>query len=227
MRPRRATGAVWATALLCAAMTACGTARPGDPAAAAPAATSATGAAACGDGTSTGGTTGDGTTRGTAGERGGAGPATEDETGTPGPPTDADPGTPGPPTDADPGTPGPPTDADPGTPGPPTDGDGGATHCLPVGWFDMTRDFVDYYARHRTKADDGMWPPVATVRVHKAGGTEQAVVTVTFDPPAGGSDWEGRRVAEVFADWRHETYDDKGTLRVRTRDGDLVTEASW
>ncbi|MEU9197601.1 hypothetical protein [Streptomyces hundungensis] len=242
-RQRRTKGAVWVTALLCAAATACGTARPGDPVAAAPAASSATAAAACGEGMGRDGTTGDGATRDGAtrdapGDAGGAGPATEDETGTPGPPTDAEAGTPGPPTDADPGAPGPPTDADPGTPGPPTDADpgapgaptdadGGATACLPAGWFDMTRDFVDYYAGHRTKADDGMWPSVVAVRVHKAGGSERAVVTVNFAPPAGSSDWEGRRVAEVFADWRHDTYDDKGALRVETRGGVLITAASW
>ncbi|MEU3504651.1 hypothetical protein ABZ726_29320, partial [Streptomyces hundungensis] len=118
-------------------------------------------------------------------------------------------------------------EGDPGAPGAPTDAGGGATACLPAGWFDMTRDFVDYYAGHRTKADDGMWPSVVAVRVHKAGGSERAVVTVNFTPPAGSSDWEGRRVAEVFADWRHDTYDDKGALRVETRGGVLITEVSW
>ncbi|MGW8333216.1 hypothetical protein ACWGLE_35600 [Streptomyces sp. NPDC055897] len=210
--------AVLVAALVCAAVTACGTSRPGDPASVAPAAarTSATAGRACGDGTSTGEgpATGNEMARTDSAEGSGAGPATED-----------DPGTPGPPTDADPGTPGPPTDADPGTPGPPTDGT--AMPCLPDGWFDMTRDFVDYYSQHLTKADDGMWPSVVAVRVRKQGGVERGVVTVNFVPPPGGSDWEGRRVAEVFADWRHTTYDDRGALRVETRSGGLVVDGSW
>ncbi|WP_167159117.1 hypothetical protein [Streptomyces sp. MBT27] len=209
-------------ALLCAAVTGCGTARPGDPASVAPAAKpSATAGRACG------GDTTSADEAPTDADPGTPGPPTDADPGTPGPPTDADPGTPGPPTDADPGTPGPPTDADPGTPGPPTDGT--AVPCLPAGWFDMTRDFVDYYSQHLTKADDGMWPSIVAVRVRKErhGGAERAVVTVNFAPPPGASDWQGCRVAEVFADWRHAVYDDRGTLRVETRSGGLITDGSW
>ncbi|MFI6050752.1 hypothetical protein ACIBCO_11770 [Streptomyces violascens] len=234
MKPSSTRGvAALAAALLCAAVTACGTARTGDPAAVAPAAkpsasatSSATAANPCGDGTTD------------EGPATGAGPATEDEAGTPGPPTDEDAGSPGPPTDQDTGnpgpptdgddsagTPGPPTDAAPGTPGPPTDGT--ATPCLPAGWFDMTRDFVDYYSQHLTKADDGMWPSVVAVRIRKQGAAEEAVVTVNFSPPPGADDWEGRRVAEVFANWRRAAYDDKGKLRVETRSGRLITHATW
>ncbi|MFE9557968.1 hypothetical protein ACFYMW_03815 [Streptomyces sp. NPDC006692] len=90
----------------------------------------------------------------------------------------------------------------------------------------MTQEFVDYYRKHLTKADDGIWPSVAAVRIRKQGATEEAVVTVTF-VPLGGSDSDGRRVAEVFADWRHAAYDDRGTLRVETRSGGRVTEGSW
>ncbi|KJY25930.1 hypothetical protein VR44_31215, partial [Streptomyces katrae] len=72
----------------------------------------------------------------------------------PQPPTDEDPGTSQPPTDEDPGTSQPPTDQDTGTPGPPTDGGdtaGSARPCPVVdGWYDMTREFNAYYARHRT-----------------------------------------------------------------------------
>ncbi|MEU3369520.1 hypothetical protein ACFYM2_00465 [Streptomyces sp. NPDC006711] len=91
----------------------------------------------------------------------------------------------------------------------------------------MTRDFTDYYAHHLTKADDGMWPSVVAVRVRKHREAEEAVVTVAFDPPPGTSDWEGRRVAEVFADWRREVYDDRGTVRVETRGARLITASSW
>ncbi|MGW2862651.1 hypothetical protein [Streptomyces sp. NPDC001205] len=196
-RPGAVPRAVLVVALLYAAVAACGESGPGDPAAVAPPKPSATSAAPCGDGRTEEGA-------------GGAGPATEDEAGTPGPPTDQDAGSPGPPTDADPGTPGPPTD-------------GTAPPCLPAGWFDMTRDFVDYYGKHLTKADDGMWPSVVAVRIRKQGAAEQAVVTVNFTPPAG----DGGRVAEVFADWRHAEYGDKGALRVETRSGGLITEGSW
>ncbi|WP_159047908.1 hypothetical protein [Streptomyces sp. WM6378] len=227
MRPSDMRGAVLVAALLCAAVTACGTARPGDPAAVAPAKPAAISANPCGDETTE---TTDTTETTEEGPSTGAGPATEDEAGTPGPPTDEDTGSPGPPTDQDTGNPGPPTDGDDsaGTPGPPTDADPGtAKPCLPAGWFDMTRDFIDYYSKHLTKADDGMWPSVVAVRIRKQGAAEEAVVTVNFAPPPGTSDWEGRRVAEVFADWRHAAYDDTGRLRVETRSGRLITPASW
>ncbi|MFG2721104.1 hypothetical protein ACGFW5_22825 [Streptomyces sp. NPDC048416] len=200
-------GVVVAVALLCTAVTACGTARPDDPAAVARPKASA--------GSTTGAGCGDRTTEETGPS--GAGPATEDEAGTPGAPTDegAAAGDPGPPTDGD-------TAA--GDPGPPTDGT--AQPCLPAGWFDMTRGFTDYYAQHLTKADDGMWPLVRAVRIRKQAGAEEAVVTVNFEP-LGDGDWQGRRVAEVFGAWRLNEYGDKGTLRVETRSGGLIAEQSW
>lgn len=239
MRPSTMRGAVLAAALLCAAVTACEKAHPGDPTAVAPAKPAAASANPCAED----GTTEDGPSAGagpaTEEEPStGAGPATEDEAGTPGPPTDEDTGNPGPPTDQDTGnpgpptdgdggagTPGPPTDADPGTPGLPTDGT--AKPCLPAGWFDMTREFVDYYSQHLTKADDGMWPSVVAVRIRKQGAAEEAVVTINFNPAPGVADREGRRMAEVFADWRHAAYNDKGKLRVETRSGGLVTDGTW
>ncbi|RCH64562.1 hypothetical protein DT019_32200 [Streptomyces sp. SDr-06] len=218
-RPGAVPRAVLVVALLYAAVAACGESGPGDPAAVAPPKPSATSAAPCGDGTTEEGAGGAGPA--TEDEAGTPGPPTDQDAGSPGPPTDRDAGSPGPPTDGDAGSPGPPTDADPGTPGPPTDGT--APPCLPAGWFDMTRDFVDYYGKHLTKADDGMWPSVVAVRIRKQGAAEQAVVTVNFTPPAG----DGGRVAEVFADWRHAEYGDKGALRVETRSGGLITEGSW
>ncbi|MFE1792100.1 hypothetical protein ACFW7J_27515 [Streptomyces sp. NPDC059525] len=151
-------------------------------------------------------------------------PPTEEDPGTSQPPTDQDPGTSQPPTDEDPGTSQPPTDQDTGTPGPPTDGGGtaGSARPCPVvdGWYDMTREFNAYYARHRTDADR-LVPSggVQEVRVRKDGGTGQARVVFTTGSVGKGLGEDARRLAHLFADWRHEVYGDTGTVRVRTADG--------
>ncbi|WP_406343970.1 hypothetical protein [Streptomyces sp. NBC_00648] len=142
---------------------------------------------------------------------------TDEGSGSAEPPTDEDTGTPGPPTDET-------TDDDAGDPGPPTEGT--APPCLPAGWFDMTQEFTDYYAKHLTKADDGMWPFLVAARLRQEGESVRALVTVNFIP-SGGSDYEGRRIAEVFAAWRHEAYGDKGKLRIETRSGGEVVEQPW
>ncbi|WP_190088146.1 hypothetical protein [Streptomyces melanogenes] len=116
------------------------------------------------------------------------------------------------------------TDDDAGDAGPPTEGT--APPCLPAGWFDMTQEFTDYYAKHLTKADDGMWPFLVAARLKQEGESVRALVTVNFIP-SGGSDYEGRRIAEVFAAWRHEAYGDKGKLRIETRSGGEVVEQRW
>ncbi|MFJ8211949.1 hypothetical protein [Streptomyces sp. NPDC096033] len=151
-------------------------------------------------------------------------PPTDEHPGTSQPPTDQDPGTPQPPTEEDPGTPQPPTDQDTGTPGPPTDGGdtAGAARPCPVvdGWYDMTREFNAYYARHRTDADRLVPSRGAQeVRVRKDGGTGQARVVFTTGSVGKGLGEDARRLAHLFADWRHEVYGDTGTVRVRTADG--------
>ncbi|MFF4328607.1 hypothetical protein ACFYZT_19085 [Streptomyces sp. NPDC001591] len=177
-------------------------------------------------------------------------PPTEDEPPTtPQPPTedeppstlqspteDEPPGAPQPPTeDEPPSTPQPPTeDAPPGTPQPPTDGESpsapGRQPCPVVvdGWYDMTRDFDAYYARHRTGADTLMPPgSLKEVRVRKAGGTSEARVAFTTGSVGKGLGEDARRIAQVFADWRHEVYGDTGTVRVRTADGEERAALSW
>ncbi|MER6215747.1 hypothetical protein ABT213_16985 [Streptomyces sp. NPDC001674] len=165
-------------------------------------------------------------------------PPTEDEPpGTPLPPTeDEPPGTSQPPTeDEPPSTPQPPTeDEPPGTPQPPTDGQSpsgpGRQPCPVVvdGWYDMTRDFDAYYARHRTAADTLMPPgSLKEVRVRKTGGTSEARVAFTTGSVGKGLGEDARRIAQVFADWRHEVYGDTGTVRVRTADGEERAALSW
>ncbi|MFF4581778.1 hypothetical protein ACFY15_25830 [Streptomyces sp. NPDC001373] len=157
---------------------------------------------------------------------------TEERTGSaPEPPTEDQAATaPQPPTDEDPGTPQPPTDEDPGTSGPPTDGAAGAARPCPVvdGWYDMTGEFEAYYARHRT-AEDSLMPPgsVREARVRKAGGTSEARVAFTTGSVGKGLGEDARRVARVFADWRHEVYGDTGTVRVRGADGNGAADLSW
>ncbi|MEU3311907.1 hypothetical protein ABZ743_04495 [Streptomyces sp. NPDC006662] len=129
----------------------------------------------------------------------------------------------------------PPTeDEPPGTPQPPTDGESpsapGRQPCPVVvdGWYDMTRDFDAYYARHRTGADTLMPPgSLKEVRVRKAGGTSEARVAFTTGSVGKGLGEDARRVAQVFADWRHEVYGDTGTVRVRTADGEERAALSW
>ncbi|MCX5300770.1 hypothetical protein OG898_30630 [Streptomyces sp. NBC_00193] len=220
--------------LLCAGLAACGTVRAGE--AAGPAApVAAPGPERCDlDGTT-------GTDAGAAGatvapdipteeQTGGyAGPPTDEETGAyAGPPTDEETGGyAGPPTDQDTGAPDPPTD---GTSGPGAATNGAATNgagpCGAAGWFDMRRDFVAYYAKHRTEEDtfvsaDG----ISEVRVRKVRGKGLAEVTFTTRAVGKGRGDDARRVVRVFAAWRHEVYGgtDAGTVTVRTREEFPVT----
>ncbi|MFD5142706.1 hypothetical protein [Streptomyces sp. NPDC058401] len=165
-----------------------------------------------------------------------AGPPTDEETGGyAGPPTDGETGgDAGPPTDEETGGPaGPPTDQDTGAPDPPTDGasgpgpaTNGAGPCGAAGWFDMRRDFVAYYAEHRTDEDtfvsaDG----IGEVRVRKVRGRGLAEVSFTTRAAGKGRGDDARRVVRVFAAWRHEVYGgtDAGTVTVRTREEFPVT----
>ncbi|MEV7542796.1 hypothetical protein [Streptomyces sp. NPDC089915] len=171
-------------------------------------------------------------------------PPTDEDTGAPRPPTDEDPGTSQPPTDEDTGAPQPPTDEGPGTSQPPTDQDAGtpqpptdqdtasgapAGPCPVVdGWYDMTREFNAYYDRHRTDADRLMPSRGAReVRVRKDGGAGQARLVFTTGSVGKGLGEDARRLAQVFAQWRHEVYGDTGTVRVRTPEGTEVAALSW
>ncbi|MFD9790486.1 hypothetical protein ACFWXK_05985 [Streptomyces sp. NPDC059070] len=229
MKPRTRPGAVVTAGLLCAVLAGCGTERAGTPSTdARPAAakSGATGAVPCPPDETTEHGTGAGRppVDETTDEDPGAGPGTDETTDEdPGPGTDE---TSDETSDATTGGSGSAVDEttdDAGDPGPPTEGTG--QPCLPAGWFDMTDEFVAYYSRHLTKADDGIWPAVAAARLRQNGDRVQALVTVTFIP--GASTWEGERVAEVFAAWRREAYGDRGTVRVETRSGGFVTERPW
>ncbi|MER5486745.1 hypothetical protein ABT024_26550 [Streptomyces sp. NPDC002812] len=237
--------------LLCAGLAACGTVRAGE--AAGPAApVAAPGPERCDlDGTTGTDAGAAGATAApdipTEEQTGGyAGPPTDEETGGfAGSPTDEETGAyAGPPTDEETGGyAGPPTDQDTGAPDPPTDGtsgpgaatngaatNGAATNgagpCGAAGWFDMRRDFVAYYAKHRTEEDtfvsaDG----ISEVRVRKVRGKGLAEVTFTTRAVGKGRGDEARRVVRVFAAWRHEVYGgtDAGTVTVRTREEFPVT----
>ncbi|MCX5128350.1 hypothetical protein [Streptomyces sp. NBC_00347] len=238
--------------LLCAGLAACGTVRAGE--AAGPAApVAAPGPERCDlDGTTGTDAGAAGATVApdipTEEQTGGyAGPPTDEETGGyAGPPTDQDTGAPDPPTD---GTSGPGAATNgaatngaatngaatngAATNGAATNGaatNGAATNgagpCGAAGWFDMRRDFVAYYAKHRTEEDtfvsaDG----ISEVRVRKVRGKGLAEVTFTTRAVGKGRGDDARRVVRVFAAWRHEVYGgtDAGTVTVRTREEFPVT----
>ncbi|WP_327280148.1 MULTISPECIES: hypothetical protein [unclassified Streptomyces] len=214
--------------LLCAVLAACGTRHAGE-AAAPPAPVKET----CGLDRTTGGGTGlpDPPTE----EQGGAnaGPPTDEETGGyAGPPTDQETGGyAGPPTDEETGGyAGPPTDQDTGAPDPPTDGDitNGAGPCGGAGWFDMTRDFNAYYARQRTDSDQFLpEQAVREARVRKGRDAGEALVTFTTRSVGKGLGEDARRVAQVFVAWRQQVYGDRGTVSVRTPEGEVVASAAW
>lgn len=152
---------------------------------------------------------------------------TEDETGTtPNVPTEEETGgAPNVPTEEETGAPNPPTDQDDGVAGPPTDG---AQPCRVVdGWYDMTRDFNEYYARHRTD-EDTLMPAgsVTRVRIRKTAGANEAWITFSTGSVGKGEGEDARRVARVFGDWRHEVFGDRGTVGVRTGQ-DVKVTTSW
>ncbi|MFD2120799.1 hypothetical protein ACFSNO_16050 [Streptomyces cirratus] len=153
---------------------------------------------------------------------------TEEETGTtPNIPTEEETGrTPDIPTEEDTaGPPNPPTDQDGGTPGPPTDG---APACQVVdGWYDMTRDFNEYYARHRTEEDTFMPAgSVTQVRIRKTAHNTEAWITFSTGAVGKGEGEDARRVARVFGAWRQEVFGDRGTVGVRT-EREVKSAPTW
>ncbi|MEV7520076.1 hypothetical protein [Streptomyces sp. NPDC091371] len=240
MTKRKTTGRVLVAGLLCAVLAACGTKGAGQAAGPAPVPSLTPEKCALDIPTEeqTGGPAGPPTDQETGGyagpptdqETGGhAGPPTDQETGGhAGPPTDQETGGyAGPPTDQETGGyAGPPTDQDTGSPaGPPTDGDigNGGGPCGPADWFDMTRDFTGYTAKHRGEYDEFLLKETRVRKVRTVG--EASILFSTREVGKGRGD-VARRIAELFAAWRHDVYGDHGTLVVRTGDGVVVTE-TW
>ncbi|MEU6894211.1 hypothetical protein ABZ934_20870 [Streptomyces sp. NPDC046557] len=152
---------------------------------------------------------------------------TEEETGgAPNLPTEEETGgAPNVPTEEDTGPPNPPTDQDDGASEPPTDSE---RPCQVVdGWYDMTRDFNDYYAHHRTDEDTFMPAgSVTRVRIRKTAGTNEAWITFSTRAVGKGEGEDARRVARVFGAWRQEVFGDRGTVGVRTEQ-DVKVTTSW
>ncbi|MGI5398266.1 hypothetical protein ACQEVG_02170 [Streptomyces sp. CA-135486] len=147
---------------------------------------------------------------------------TDEDTGVPEETTDEETGEPQEPTDEDTGVPEETTEEDAGEQPDRTTDDTADDPCSSATWFVMTRDFRDYLAAHGTKADDGLAFDV--VKVRKVGAVSQAVVTVSYtadDTPS------GRRVATAFAAWRHAVYGDRGTVRIESGGGLLITTEDW
>ncbi|MFD3470710.1 hypothetical protein ACFWWM_30990 [Streptomyces sp. NPDC058682] len=194
------TGRLVVAGLLCAALAACGTTRPGQ--AAPPAGVSVLAQAECDLDVPTDQETGSY-----------AGPPTDQETGAyAGPPTDQETGA----------YVGPPTDQETGAyVGPPTDGQvaNGGGPCGPADWFDMTRDFTAHYVKH--KADDGYDDPevIKEVRVRKVRTVGQATITFTTEEVGKSRGDAAREIAKLFAAWRHEVYGDSGTVTLQTATG--------
>ncbi|MFK4224027.1 hypothetical protein [Streptomyces sp. NPDC019890] len=147
---------------------------------------------------------------------------TDEDTGVPEETTDEDTGEPQVPTDEDTGVPEETTDEDAGEQPDRTTDDTADDPCSSATWFVMTRDFRDHLAAHGTKADDGLAFDV--VKVRKVGAVNQAVVTVSYTADDTQS---GHRVATAFAAWRHAAYGDRGTLRIETEGGRLITTEDW
>ncbi|MFD7256477.1 hypothetical protein [Streptomyces sp. NPDC059874] len=233
MTKRTTAGRVLVAGLLCAVLAACGTKGAGQASGPAPVPSLTPEKCALDVPTEeqTGGPAGPPTDQETGGP---AGPPTDQETGGyAGPPTDQETGGhAGPPTDQETGgDAGPPTDQDTGPyVGPPTDGDGaddignGGGPCGPADWFDMTRDFNAYYAKHRTDQDGFLI--VKETRVRKVRTVGEARITFATRSVGKGVGEDARRIAEVFTAWRHEVYGDGGTLVVRTGQGTVVTQ-NW
>ncbi|MFG2987849.1 hypothetical protein ACGFZK_00740 [Streptomyces sp. NPDC048257] len=243
---RSVTGRVVVAGFLCAALAACGTTRAGQ--AAPPAGVPTLAPADCdldpptdeGSGSNAGPPT-DQETGAYAGpptdeETGGyAGPPTDEETGGyAGPPTDEETGGyAGPPTDEETGGyAGPPTDEETGAyVGPPTDGEmtNGGGPCGPADWFDMTRDFTAYYARHRNTSGSGYTPPevIKEARVRKVHTVGEARITFTTREVGKGRGEAARRLAGAFAAWRHKVYGDTGTVTILMPDDGVIVTESW
>ncbi|TQK50365.1 hypothetical protein FBY35_0692 [Streptomyces sp. SLBN-118] len=80
-----------------------------------------------------------------------------------------------------------------------------------AGWYDAKADFRRHLASNKDKTDDALGPMAVKVVIRKVGDTNEAKVWMQA---AHGSDKDMNRVADAFARWRREVYDDKGRVSV-------------
>ncbi|GHF47797.1 hypothetical protein [Streptomyces griseosporeus] len=220
-----------AVALVCCALTSCGTQRAGEPASAGPPASPRPSASDAPCDVQTPENTDEDTGPYT-------GPDTDEDAGTyTGPDTDEDPGTyTGPDTDEDPGTyTGPDTDEDAtgtGLPDTTSEDQGGRTPVdteedadLSDRWYSMTGDFRAYLDASASKEDRALAARLESVSVCTTRGGARTLARVRASFEVDDSDALDRTAA-VFAHWRHSVYGDHGHVEVLAP-AKMTAEKDW
>ncbi|MFH8932665.1 hypothetical protein [Streptomyces griseosporeus] len=220
-----------AVALVCCALTSCGTQRAGEPASAGPPASPRPSASDAPCDVRTPENTDEDTGPYT-------GPDTDEDPGTyTGPDTDEDPGTyTGPDTDEDPGAyTGPDTDEDAtgtGLPDTTSEDQGGRTPVdteedadLSDRWYSMTGDFRAYLDASASKEDRALAARLESVSVCTTQGGARTLARVRASFEVDDSDALDRTAA-VFAHWRHSVYGDHGHVEVLAP-AKMTAEKDW
>ena len=91
-----------------------------------------------------------------------------------------------------------------------------------AGWYDARADFRAYLTSNSTKADDVLAPMAAQVMIRKVRDTNEARIFPTSDRLQ-----DMQRVADAFAKWRHDKYDDKGHVVVAQSYKAESVEKDW
>ncbi|WP_327327698.1 hypothetical protein OG735_38065 [Streptomyces sp. NBC_01210] len=80
-----------------------------------------------------------------------------------------------------------------------------------AGWYDAKADFRGYLASNSVRTDDVLSPMAGKVIIRKVGDRNEAQIMMQ----AGfGSDEDMQRLADAFAKWRQDVYDDTGRVSV-------------
>ncbi|WP_326654414.1 MULTISPECIES: hypothetical protein [unclassified Streptomyces] len=94
-----------------------------------------------------------------------------------------------------------------------------------AGWYDAKADFRGYLSSNAVKSDDVLPPMVGKVIIRKVGDRNEARIWMR---EGFRSDEEHmRRVADAFATWRQDVYDDTGRVSVLAGAKMGGTEKDW
>jgi hypothetical protein len=80
-----------------------------------------------------------------------------------------------------------------------------------AGWYDAKADFRDYLASNSVRTDDVLAPMAGKVIIRKVGDTNEAEIRMQA---GSGTSEDMQRVADAFAKWRQDVYDDTGRVSV-------------
>ncbi|MER5462250.1 hypothetical protein ABT010_16465 [Streptomyces sp. NPDC002668] len=94
-----------------------------------------------------------------------------------------------------------------------------------AGWYDAKADFRGYLSSNAVKSDDVLPPMVGKVIIRKVGDRNEARIWMREGLRS--DEEQMRRVADAFATWRQDVYDDTGRVSVHAGAKMGGTEKDW